>query len=229
MRNTFWFRVSLSLVWLFGLAALPCYHPVEAAPGLAVTASATPSPTSIPVSVLSPQSGQAIQGLVPVMVNTMVDGFLSAEVYFSYASDSSGTWFLISQQDVAMSEAPIATWDTSTITDGNYTLRLVVTAREREPITFLVEGLRVRNYSPVETDTPTPSPTPLPADLPTHTPTPTLTLTPIYLTSTPLPTNPAVVSVEQFGRSAGAGGLAAVMAIGLLGLYLSIRQGRRRR
>ncbi|MCU0484924.1 MAG: hypothetical protein MUC85_02320 [Anaerolineales bacterium] len=229
MGNKTCFRVTASLLWLMCLAVVPCQQSVEAAPGVAAIASTTPSPTGVPVSIISPQSGQAIQGLVPVMVNTMVEGFLSAELYFSYAGDSTGTWFLISQQDVAMSEAPIATWDTSTITDGNYILRLVVTAREREPIIFLVEGLRVRNYSPVETDTPTPSATLPPADLPTHTPAPTLTLTPIPLTSTPLPTNPAVVSVEQFGLSAGAGGLAAIVGIGALGFYLSIQQRRRRR
>lgn len=229
MKKNFWVFCAFAGIVSLWLAVFRFPQPAGAARLLAVTASLTPSPTPIPVSVLSPQSGQAVQGVVPVTVQTVVEGFLGGELYFGYAGDPTGTWFLIGQQDEAMSGVVFATWDTTTITDGNYTLLLVVTVRDGAPILYRVEGLRVRNYSPVETDTPTPSPTPPPGDLPTHTPTRTSTLTPIPLTPTPLPTNPAVVGVEQFGKSAGVGALAVVVGIGLLGIYASMRQGIRRK
>lgn len=222
----FFVLAGLGSLWL---AASFFYQPANAARLLAVTASFTPSSTAFPISVLSPLAGQAVQGVVPVTVHNVVEGFLGSELYFGYAGDPTGTRFLIGQQDVAMSGAVFATWDTTTITDGNYTLLLVVTVRDAAPILVLVEGLRVRNYSPVETDTPTPSPTPQPGDLPTHTPTLTATLTPVPRTPTPLPTNPAVVSVEQYGKSAAVGGLGVVVGIGLLGLYIHMRQGMRRK
>lgn len=219
----------MCLVEAFGLAVFSSRQPAEAARLLAVTASATPSPTVVPVAVLSPQTGQAVQGVVPVTVNTVVEGFLAGELYFSYADDPTGTWFLIGTQDIAMSGAAFASWDTTTISDGNYTLRLVVTVQDSEPVIYLVESLRVRNYSPVETDTPTPSPTPQPGDLPTPTPTLTPTLTPIPLTSTPLPRNPAIVSSEEFAKSAGLGALVAGLGVGFVGIYVAVRQGLRRR
>jgi hypothetical protein len=126
-----------------------------------------------------------------------------------------------------MSGAVFATWDTSTITDGNYILRLVVTRQDQEPVIFLVEHLRVRNYSPIETDTPTPSPTLAPGDLPTITPTPEPTHTPVPPTPTPLPTNPAILNNRQFGMSAGWGILGALIVFLLLSLYLAGRQALR--
>lgn len=229
MKKKYLTWMSLTLVGVLWLAGFWGRQSAEAARQLAVTASLTPSPTMIPVAVFSPQSGQAVQGVVPVMVNTVVEGFLSSELYFGYSADPTTTWFLIAQQELAISGAAFATWDTTTISDGDYTLRLVVTVRDQEPILYLVEGLRVRNYSPVETDTPTPSPTLQPGDLPTQTPTLVPTFTPIPPTPTLLPTNPAILSIRQLGKSAGLGGLAAWAAISLVGVYVTARQRRRRR
>ncbi len=229
MKRNSWARLVLGLLLAFWLPVIAAGTPVGEVRLLGKTATPTPSPTAIPVSVLSPQAGQAVQGVVPVTAYTQVDGFLSSELYFGYSADTTGTWFLIARQDTRLDGALFASWDTTTITDGNYNLRLVVTIQDQTPIIYLVEALRVRNYSPVETDTPTPSPTSQPGNLPTQTPSPLPTLTPLPPTPTPLPTNPAVLNGGRFGRSAGAGILGALAAFLLLGLYLAVRQGPRRK
>src|SRR5512139_695519 len=109
--------------------------------------------------VLTPRAGQVLQGVVPVMVNTDMEGFLSSELYFAYAGDATGTWFLLAQRDYVLDNAAIASWDTSTISDGDYILRLVITVRDQPQIINDILGLRVRNYTPAETDTPTSPPT----------------------------------------------------------------------
>ena len=175
------------------------------------------------VSILFPSSGQAVQGSIPVRVDTSVQGFISAELTFAYQGDQTGTWFLISQSDEPLSEALMTEWDTTVLTDGIYNLRLVVELDNGTQLTGLVTGVRVRNYSPIETETPAPSPTSAPLDTPLPTETPLPSATPIPATPTALPPNALTLTGADirvnFLRGA-AGGIALVI---LAGLYLSFR------
>jgi hypothetical protein len=193
-----------------------------------VNPTQTPALT-LATAILAPLEGQAVQGRVPVLANTAVQGFQSAELYFGYAADSTGTWFLIGQYLEPAAGTEAGTWDTSLITDGNYNLRLVVFLADGTQLETLVRGLRVRNYSPVETDTPTPvipTNTPLPGELPTLTATALPTFTP---TPTPLPTNPAEMTTAQITGSLGKGALAVAAIFILLGLYGLISMNRRKK
>lgn len=175
------------------------------------------------VSILSPVPGQAIRGNYPLIVDTSIQGFAFAELSFDYEGAHQETWFLISQSDQPLSDSVMAEWDTTLLTDGIYNLRLVVLLKNGTQLTSLVTGVRVRNYSPVETETPTPSATvaPMATPLPTETPIPSATLIPS--TPTPLPPNPLVFSSQDIGLNflrGAAGGIAFVV---LMGLYLSFR------
>ncbi len=163
-------------------------------------ALARPAGQDIPAfGIRSPVAGQAVQGVVPILGSTAVDGFLSMEVAFAYAGHTSNTWFLIAESQEPVLDGTLTEWDTTTISDGNYMLRLSVFLADGTRQDVTLDGVRVRNYSPVETDTPTPIPTSTPpaTRAPAPTATPTLTLTPTHtpvpLTATPLPTNPAQV------------------------------------
>ena len=145
-------------------------------------------------------------------------GFLSSEIDFTYAGDTTGTWFLIATGSQAVESNTLATWDTTNITDGNYDLRLRVYLNDGTHLDALIPNLRVRNYTPVET--PTPAPT---AILPTLTPTETLTPTP-YPTPTVLPPNPAVLTQVEISTSLAYGGLGAVGLIFVMGIYLWLRR-----
>ena len=138
------------------------------------------SADSAGVEITTPRPGTPLQGTVAIEGSTIVEGFISWEVTFGYASDSTGTWFLIAEGDQQVSSGELTQWDTTTITDGNYNLRLTVYLQGGRREHYLVSDLRVRNYSPIETITPTPTLTATP-----YTVTPRPSLTP---TSTTRPT-----------------------------------------
>jgi hypothetical protein len=177
--------------------------------------------------VLSPVPGQALQGNIQITAEINLDEFLSAELSFAYADDTRDTWFLIREINGPTAEGLSVEWDTSILTDGEYTLRVIVIT-EQDQFTGIVSGVRVRNYSAIETNTPVPTPTPAPAD--THMPTATITstITPIPFTPTPLPPNPAQLNIREIGISIGRGVLVAFGFLGLFGSYIYIRNRRRR-
>lgn len=184
------------------------------------------SPTPGGPGILSPSEGQALQGSVPVFVNALPEGFKSGELTFSYVKNPLDTWFFVADVKKMSNDGKIADWDTTTLTDGNYTLRLTITLQDGSQETFTVPNLRVRNYSPIETSTPTP-PAPTQTSRPGDTPIPTATLpaspSPIPLTSTPLPPNPAQVTTGKLGASLIEGTLIAFATIAFFGLVLALR------
>jgi hypothetical protein len=168
--------------------------------------------------VISPRQGQVLQGVVTIRGSSDLSGFVSAEVAFTYSTDTTGTWFLISKSSQPVRLDTLATWDTTTITDGEYILRLRVHLKGGSSVDLLVTNLRVRNYTPVET--PTPEPT---AILPTATLIPTLTFTP-YPLPTPLPTNPAILTPVDVSKSIAYGGFGAVLFLIVIGVYFTLRR-----
>jgi len=169
-------------------------------------------------SFISPQPGDVLQGLVTILGSSNETGFLSSEVDFTYTGDTTGTWFLVVTGSQPIDSNTLATWDTTTITDGNYDLRLRVYLTDGTHLDAIIPNLRVRNYTPVET--PTPAPT---AIQPTLTPTETLTPTP-FPTPTDLPANPAVLTQKDISTSLAYGGMGTVIFIIILGIYFWLRR-----
>ena len=198
------------------------------------TAAQEPTPTSAPppMAIYSPTPGQALQGIVSIEGNIAVDGFQSAELSFTYNSDPRDTWFLIREFTEPAPDETLAEWDTTTLTDGEYTLRLIVTLAEKSQPSITVVQVRVRNYTPIETDTPAPTATSVPGNTPAPSAIPTLTDTPVPLTATPVnaaePTNPAELTSQEISSSLGKGALAVLAAFVVLGLYQAIRTAIRR-
>jgi hypothetical protein len=180
------------------------------------------------VAIYSPTSGQALQGTISVTGKTLVEGFLSAELSFAYTQDLTDTWFLIYESDEPVSNGELTQWDTSTITDGEYNLRLVVTMEDGNSLTVQNSNLRVRNYTPIETITPVPTATHAPGDTLVPTITPTFTVTPLPPTATPLPPNPAQITPQDILVTIGNGILVAFGFLVLLGFYQLIRSTKRR-
>ncbi len=168
--------------------------------------------------ITSPRPGEALQGLVPITGSDNLPGFVSSEIAFAYSSETTSSWFLVATIDHPVIAGMLATWDTASITDGNYILRLRVQLNDGSFRDVTVQNLRVRNYTPVET--PTPGPT---AIKPTLVPTLTLTATP-FPTPTPLPTNQAILTTTDLSMSIGVGGLGAVVLFAVLGIYLWLRR-----
>jgi hypothetical protein len=215
-------------LWLgLGLCALLALTPAGYARGSFAYAQVTPVPD---IMIVAPQPGQALQGVVSIMGRTSVSAFRSAEVLFGYANDPSQTWFFITESTTPVEAGLLAEWDTSTLTDGNYTLRLVVNRTDKSRVVMIVPGLRIRNYSPVETDTPAPISTPaasatsLPGDGPQPTKPALPSATSVPPTITPLPPNPAVLSSGDITDNFLRGAVGTGIALAALGLYLAIRK-----
>jgi hypothetical protein len=185
--------------------------------------------TTASASIDVPDAGQVVQGSLVIRGSTGIEEFQSYEVGFSYEDDPTDTWFLIQESTTPVQDDILAVWETTTITDGNYTLCLLVTSTDGTQAKSLVNDLRVRNYSPIETDTPTPTPIyvtlapslPIASTLPGYTPTPTFT--PYPSTPTPLPTNPAVITSSQMVLNLGKGAGVSIALLAILGAYLGLR------
>ena len=223
---------ALAWIWVAPAQAFQAEPTTSPTPEASTPAVSTPEEVAASAAILSPRPGQALQGTVPILVDTAVDGFEAVELTFAYAINPTGTWFTIFQGNQPVAGEALAQWDTSQISDGLYTLRLMVRLSDGTQQTIDVAGLRVRNYTAIESDTPTPvtpSATPPPKDTPIPSATPTPTDTPLPPTPTLQPTNPAVLGKTQVLASVAEGGLVALGLFALAGLYGVLRWMRRTR
>ena len=188
------------------------------------------SQTTPATAIHSPVGGQALQGIVQILGTTSIEGFRSSELSFAYLVNPTDTWFKISESEVPVENGVIADWDTTTISDGDYILRLVIKLDDGNELMSSVDGLRVRNYSPIEAETPTvtvPKPTLRASETITPTLTPSITpipsSTPVAATFTALPPNPAELSQVAVLSSIGMGIVATVGLFVVLGILYGIR------
>ena len=143
----------------------------------------------------------------------------------------------------------LASWDTTTIPDGHYTLALAVWGVDDPtgPYLFFVNRLTVNNAQPVATPTPEPAtPEPLPTEVTGPTPTPVIIAQPATPTPRPSPTpvselaeesaTPSAEDVGQFNvpldfgelRTAFCtGGMITVLLLLVWGFYLLAKAGLR--
>lgn len=181
---------------------------------------------SPPVAVTFPEAGEALRGEVTVAGNINVTGFVLAELDFSYASNPTNTWFEIATITEPVFDSALATWDTTSITDGEYILRLRVSLEDGS-FQEVVVPVSVVNDVPAPTPTIATSPTPgLAAQVPTPfllaaSPTPTELPRP---TPTPLPSNPVSLGGGQIGASLGRGALVMLGLFVLAGLIVRLRR-----
>ena len=178
------------------------------------------------VAITSPKPGDVLGGQVNIIGTTSIPGFLSAQLDFSYATAPDETWFPIQTLTQPVLDASLYTWDTTTITDGSYILRLRV---------FLDDGSVQETTVPVTVQndvqpTPTPAPTATPEEVTVLVPTPFLLAaspTPTARprsTPTPLPVNPVSLDQKTVYSSFGRGALVILGAFALAGIILRIRR-----
>ncbi|MBI3160399.1 MAG: hypothetical protein HYZ26_12450 [Chloroflexi bacterium] len=163
--------------------------------------------------ILTPVSGEALQGLVAVEGDALGPDFSNYTLAFSNADDLTGTRFIIQNATRPVEKGLLGEWDTSSLSDGQYTLILAVELTSGEVLESRVDGLRVRNYTPVETNTPAPTETPAPGQAPTA----TSTLPPPTVTA--LPPNPAELPSQAIRDSVLVGAIACPLLLAALALY----------
>ncbi len=183
---------------------------------------------STAVAITSPAPNDILRGQVNIIGSTNDPSFVSAQLDFAYASDSTGTWFPLQALSQSVFDSPLYTWDTTTITDGDYILRLrvFVTDGSSQEVTIPV---KVQNDVAPATPTvivptstldevtvliPTPfllAASPTPTDMPRPTP-------------TPLPANPASLDSKNIFMSLSRGALVILGVFALAGVIVRIRR-----
>lgn len=185
------------------------------------------------VAITSPQSGAAVRGQVEILGNVDVPNYESAELAFGYllpegtASSPAEAWFIIRTFPQPIAESPLAVWDTSSVTDGEYILRLRVYLQDGTiqdaPLVRVIVG----------SDTPTPTPTATPQEALEPTSVPVVTVQPPPPTSLPTfaffqptepPPNPASLTVPLVYSIFGRGALIALGVFLLFLLLLRLRK-----
>lgn len=172
-------------------------------------------------AITAPQPGDVLRGAVNVTGSSAVEGFVSAEIAFAYASDPTGTWFLIAASDAPVSDGLLAVWDTTGLSDGDYDLRLRVVLQDGATMDAIVSGLRVRNYTALPTET---SPPPPISTTQPPTPAPATVTATLYPTPTPFPANPAALQPAAIYASLGRGALTIGLLFIVFGLLLRLRR-----
>ena len=199
---------------------------LSAFPVFPVLAQVIPEPDT--VEILAPLPGQAIQGSFPILVTISVAGFQEAVLSFRYTADLTGSWFELARSPIQLIEEELVIWDTTALTDGDYIMQLVVNREEDEPVVTTISGLRVRNYTIIETDTPAPTITARPDTGSTPAPTVPPGVMPRVNTPTLLPPNPAAVTPSSIGASLLQGVAVSLIAFAAVGVLLLIRSITRR-
>jgi hypothetical protein len=183
----------------------------------------TPTPDPQMIYISNPLEGSLVQNQVSISGKTNVNGYSRSEVEFSYDNDPKETWFLLSRSDQPVDNGQLALWDTFSITDGDYSIRLRVFFTDGSWRDAIVLGIRVRNYTSTQTPMFTPTEKTIPTNLPAETFTPTSSPMP---TPSPLPENTAELSVYQVLSSLGRGALITVVLFILFGSALRIHSKR---
>ena len=180
-----------------------------------------------PITITAPLEGDVLRGEVTITGTTDLPNFVSAQLDFAYASNPTGTWFRIQTLSQPVTDSTVATWNTTSINDGDYILRLRVNLIDN---TFQEITVPIQIGNDVVPVTPTVGPTAtlnaVEVQIPTPfllaaSPTPT---TPPRPTPTALPTNPASLGQTAIFASLGRGVLVILGLFALSGLIIRFRR-----
>jgi hypothetical protein len=181
---------------------------------------------SPPVAITSPAPDEVLRGQVTITGKLDVPSLVSAQLDFAYPSNPTNTWFRIQTFSQPLPDSALATWDTTTITDGDYVLRLRVnfedgTSQEvTVPIKIGNDVLPTPTLEPTATSEPDTVLIPTPFLL-AASPTPTEVPRP---TPTALPPNPVSLGLNQIYASLGRGALVILGLFALAGLIVRVRR-----
>lgn len=173
--------------------------------------------------ITSPEDGAVVEGIVEIRGSVPEDRFSSAELLYAYTKSEIETWFLIKRLDQVVQDDILATWDTTTITDGLYRIKLVSRTLDGIENEVITEGITVANYSRDQDQT---------AGKP-ESMTGGLARAADSLVATPAPTdfytNPASIKQTEVRRTVLIGIIFAFVILGFLAFYTGIQSLRRRK
>lgn len=183
----------------------------------------SPFPQLDLVRIQSPGNEDTLQGNVPIIGTVTGNGFQSAEISFRYQDTESQSWFVIAQTTSPVVDDLIATWDTSTIADGVYEIRVMAVFDDGRKQEEIIANLNVRNYTPFD-----PIKTVEPAmqsGLNEQTPIIPIKATPTLRPSpTSMPANEMIITQSQFINTAIQGAILGILFLLVVALFIIIRR-----
>jgi hypothetical protein len=179
-----------------------------------------------PIAITSPGPDEVLRGQVTVTGKVDVPSFVSTQLDFAYASNPTNTWFNIQRFSQPLTDSTLATWDTTSITDGDYVLRLRVNFEDGTSQEVTVPVKIGNGLLPTATPEPTSTPEPDTVLIPTPfllaaSPTPSDVPLP---TPTPLPSNPVSLGQNQIYASLARGALVILGLFALAGIIIRVRR-----
>ena len=189
---------------------------------LLIAAQVTP-----PLAITAPLAGDILRGEVTITGTTDIENFLSAQLDFGYASNPAGNWFTLQAFSTPVLSSALAVWNTSSISDGDYVLRLRVNLNDGS---FQEVTVPVKIQNDVPLPTPTVFVTSTPDSVTVQIPTPFLLAASPTLTEVPrptptaLPTNPVSLNQNEILISLGRGALVIIGLFILAGLIIRARR-----
>ncbi len=175
---------------------------------------------------LSPGEGEVVAGVVEVKGSVPDVNFSYAELSYAFSEGENPTWFLIGRIDQSVHDDLLALWDTTTITDGVYRLKLSVYESGGTVHETVLDNIKVGNYTHYDSSTPTAQ-----SSAGQVTMEEILTVTPTILASpepTMLSVNPASISDGDIKFSLSAGFVLTIIILIVLAVYAFFRQKARK-
>ena len=137
--------------------------------------------------ITRPQENEVLHGVVTIEGSAAHPAFVAYELSFAYDPNPMDTWFpIVDNIQTPVTDGRLGLWDTTSITDGDYQLRLYVVLENDSRLEAYARDLQVRNTTPAETQPAREEPT-------------ISTATPAAATGTPAPTVVPVIYSQRSG------------------------------
>jgi hypothetical protein len=172
--------------------------------------------TAVEPVISYPLEGDVVEGVVEILGSVPETDLSFAKLSYSYHGDEEN-WFLIARIDKPVENGLLATWDTSTITDGNYQLKLTIKTTDGAKKEVIISNITVANYSRQEVQLNGEGNIAGAGAMTTR------TSSPGELTPTPLPANPAAISDGELRRTIVKGGIFGSVIILAIMSWTTIR------
>jgi len=135
--------------------------------------------------ISSPAGNSVVRGSVEITGSADYPSFQFYILEFAPEPIAGDQWKIIGEiHDKPVLNGALATWDTTSVPDGSYTIRLRVVRLDGNYSEAFAQQVTVSNAQPLPTDTPLPTPTPSGEAVPEVTGPPTATFTPLPPTPT---------------------------------------------
>ena len=165
-------------------------------------AMATPLLQAPIAAITAPTDGRELRGVVTITGSANHPEFNRYELAIGPDPNPTDAWQVFNTTNLPVDNTVLGLWDTNTVADGTWAVRLRVVRKDSNYDEVVVRGLRVSNQQPTDTPTPFASETPPPPTVDPNGATvapsaePTLRTMPTVLVEQPPTSLPAAVAPD---------------------------------